>query len=245
MNKIIKYYLAKICTFIVSYFTALMFIAYAVYEYTDQIGLIIVPFLTYFISAFFVKLFKVEEHIDTKRVRISLMMESFFLYYWFFDLIYLIIPKYSNVSSLWNNLFIFSTIAYFVASGLHDLENIRQMQHKTPLCPVIFSILQVAGFLLSVVFSLVYTQGYYPWNTVNESIIQGILPTLLTLVFCVILFITAWKTHKVNIENSSVSLLQDYQSTKNKLLFRSLLIAIPIFVVVSLIIGLKFHHGKY
>ncbi|KAA6326566.1 hypothetical protein EZS27_024340 [termite gut metagenome] len=173
------------------------------------------------------------------------MIESFFLYYWFFDLIYLIIPRYSNVSSLWINFFTISSFVYLAASGLHDLENIRQMQQKTPILPIVLTSLQIVGFLLSNVFCLVYAQGYYPSNTHKETIFQGMLPTLLTFVFCIILFITACKTHRAKIENSSASLLQDCQSFKNKILFRITLFAMPIFIVVSIILSSHFHYSKF
>jgi hypothetical protein len=240
-SKIIRYYLAKFCTFIVAVGVSLVPIIFSLFQYSDQIGQIFVAILTYFIGCFFVLLFKVDEEIDSKRVQISLMIQSFFFYYLFWDVFFFLGKGISNPSSLWTNVFILSLLAYIVASGLQDWENIRQMQQKTPQWPVLFTSIQIGGFLISNSFGLVYGQFFYPQKTFWSVFFQGMLPTLLTLIFGFFLFTTAWKIHKVKIENSPASLIQNFQSQKNKIIFRTTLIAIPIFVIVSIILSVNFH----
>lgn len=236
MSKTIKYYLAKFFTLAVGWVIGFFFMIISMVEFSDQIGQVLLPVLTYFISGFFIMLFKVGERNDSKRFRVSMMMESFFLYFWIWDLIAVTRPGSLGISFLYIILFIFSTIVYFLASGLNDLENIRQIQKKTPLKPVILTSIQIIGFIFSIIFSLVFEQIFFYRKNIQYVILRQGLPILLTIGICVVLFITAWKTHKVKIENSPTGLLQDYQSKKNKILFRSALIALPIIIVVSFLL---------
>ncbi|KAA6326567.1 hypothetical protein EZS27_024341 [termite gut metagenome] len=249
LKRITRYYLAKLFTFAVAGAIGIFPMAFGFFQYSDQISAIFIAVLTYFISRFFIILLRVDDKIDSKQVQISWMMESFYLCYLVSDLVLLSMYHHGYVrgsfSLPWNYLLIFGLIVYFIAIGLQEWGNIRQMEQKTPLKPILLTSLQITGFLFSNVFCLAYGQFFYDQTMFWSIFLQGMLPTLLTLVWGVMMFTTAWRTQQALNEKSAVIRIQNLQNRKNNFIIRSTLIAVLIFIVVSLILVFNFPDSQF